>query len=153
MGTNLYLLRAKFLLKPVWHNEAPEIIVGLDENIIYAGQLFSPITFNIEQQLESAEHSLWVEFINKKDGDTQGDLDKAVIVDSVIFNDIADPKFVWEGLYRPCYPELWASEQDQLEPLLKSHTYLGWNGKWALTFDVPVFTWIHKTLDLGWIYD
>jgi hypothetical protein len=37
--------------------------------------------------------------------------------------------------------------------LLKNHTYLSWNGKWTLTFDVPVFTWIHRVQNLGWIYD
>lgn len=153
MGTNLYLLRAKFLLTPVWHDDPPEIIVGLDESIIYAGKLFATTAFNIDQQLELGEHSLWVEFTNKKDSDTQGKLDKAVIVDSVIFNDISDPKFVWEGMYQPCYPEPWASQQNNLQPILKSHNYLGWNGKWTLTFDAPIFTWIHKTQNLGWIYD
>lgn len=153
MDTNSHLLRAKFLLKPVWHNDAPEIIVGLNESVIYAGKLFAPTTFSIEQQLPPAQHSLWVEFTNKKDSDTQGHLDKAVIVESIIFNDIFDPQFVWNGGYTPIYPEPWASEQSDLQPVLKSHTYLGWNGKWALTFDIPIFTWIHKTQNLGWIYD
>ena len=31
-------------------------------------------------------------------------------------------------------------------------SYLGFNGKWTLTFTVPVFTWIHQTQNQGWIY-
>lgn len=149
----MHVVRIEFLLNPIWHDDPPEIILGLNNDIQYAGKLFSPTTFKIEQLLPTDTHSLWLEFVNKKDSDTQGDLDKAVIVERIIFNDITDPRFVWAGVYRPSYPEPWASEQEYLEPLLKSHTYLGWNGKWTLTFDIPVFTWMHKTLDLGWIYD
>lgn len=153
MDTNLHTVRVEFSLSPVWHDEPPEIIVGLDENIIYAGKLFSCTTFKFEQSLTQDLHSLWVEFTNKKDSDTQGNLDKAVIVEKIIFNNITDPKFVWEGSYQPIYPEPWASQQKNLKPLLKSHTYLSWNGKWTLTFSVPIFTWIHKVQNLGWIYD
>ena len=65
---------------------------------------------------------------------------------------IQDPKFAWAGIYRPEYPEPWASEQTNLATELSSHTYLGWNGTWRLTFGVPVFTWIHQVQNLGWIY-
>lgn len=149
----MHLVCIEFLLNPVWHDDPPGIILGLNNDIWYAGKLFSPTTFKIDQLLPTATHKLWLEFTNKKDSDTQGNLDKAVIIEKITFNNITDPRFVWNGIYKPTYPEPWASEQEHLEPLLKSHTYLGWNGKWTLTFDVPVFTWMHKTLDLGWIYD
>jgi hypothetical protein len=100
--------------------------------------------------------TLTVELLNKTDVDTVPDkgLDKAVIIESVSFFDIADDRFVWAGEYCPEYPEPWYSEQTvQPAPLLKSHTYLSWNGKWTLTFDLPVFTWIHRVQNLGWIYD
>ena len=37
-------------------------------------------------------------------------------------------------------------------PVLQPHTYLGWNGRWVLEFETPVFTWIHRLEDLGWLY-
>jgi hypothetical protein len=77
----------------------------------------------------------------------------AVIIDSVEFFGISDPRFVWAGVYWPEYPEPWLSQQNPSpQAALTNHNYLGWNGVWRLNFDVPVFTWIHKTLGMGWIY-
>jgi hypothetical protein len=60
---------------------------------------------------------------------------------------------IWHNSkFEPEYPEPWASEQSNLESELTAHPYLGWNGCWSLTFGVPVFTWIHQTQNLGWIY-
>lgn len=77
------------------------------------------------------------------------------IVD-VCFFGIKDPRFAWTGVYEPVYPEPWASQQRAqgvaLKPQLSSHTYLSWPGPWRLTFDLPVFTWMHRVQDLGWIF-
>ena len=103
----------------------------------------------------SNTQTLTVELLNKTNDDTRPDsgLDKAVIIESISFFNITDNRFIWLGEYRPEYPEPWYSEQTvRPEPLLKNHTYLSWNGKWTLTFDVPVFTWIHRVQNLGWIY-
>jgi hypothetical protein len=85
------------------------------------------------------------------------DKDTAVIIDSISFFGIQDPKFVWLGQYKPDYPEPWASEQKaagvSLSPVLSNVTHLGWNGTWTLDFEVPVFTWIHRVQNLGWIYN
>ena len=81
---------------------------------------------------------------------------EGVEIVSVEFFGINDPKFAWSGIYTPNYPEPWATEQQNQGVVLKQHlgphTYLGWPGKWTLTFDVPVFTWIHRVQNLGWIY-
>ena len=143
----------KIKLTPVWYNDPPYVILSFDEEIIYAGHLYQTHNFSIEQDLLPGQHTIAVEFTNKKNNDTQDNLDKAVVIEQITFNNITDQKFVWVGQYRPCYPEPWASQQTNLLPVLDHQNYLGWNGKWTLTFDVPVFTWIHKTLDLGWIYD
>lgn len=153
MDTKQYHLDAEMTLKPVWHADPPKIIVGIDQEVIYAGELHTPTTFKFDYLLPLGDYDIWVEFINKKDADTQGNLDKAVIVEQIKFNDITDPRFVWAGMYEPIYPEPWASQQTHLEPVLSPHTYLGWNGKWVLTFDIPIFTWIHRVENLGWIYD
>ena len=93
----------------------------------------------------------WVEvvFMNKPELDQ----DMAVVIDQVEFFGIADPKFVWAGVYTPIYPEPWYSQQLVTPPAeLSQQTYMGWNGGWRLDFTVPVFTWMHQTLNLGWIY-
>lgn len=144
-------------LRPVWHNNPPEINIGINDNLQRV--ILSDATtfhYNIE---ESKSPTLTVELLNKTDADTiieQG-LDKAVIIESISFFNIADPRFIWMGVYTPDYPEPWATEQRNrgvvLKPQLSNQTYISWNGKWTLTFDVPVFTWIHRVQNLGWIYD
>lgn len=112
-------------------------------------QLVAPTTFNIEFNTDSNIETLLIEHSQK----TATDPDTAVIIDSISFFGIRDPKFIWKGIYFPNYPEPWASQQ--LTPLpveITGQTYLGWNGTYRLDFDVPVFTWIHQVQNLGWIY-
>lgn len=155
MGIKKHQLRAQIQLTPRCSSTAPEIVIAFNNDIIYAGSLSRTTVFDIDQDLPAGEYQLSVEFLNKLDSDTDivNNIDKAVIVDQIIFNDIQSPNFVWAGEYCPVYPEPWASQQQNLEPVLKSHNYLSWNGKWTLTFSMPIFTWIHQTENLGWIYD
>ena len=87
---------------------------------------------------------LKIEHLNK----AHNDHDTAVIIKSISFFGIEDPRFVWAGVYYPNYPEHYP---DKTSPL-PGHGYLGWNGVYRLEFSVPVFTWIHQTQSLGWIY-
>lgn len=123
----------------------PEVLVSVPGQIARA-------TLNKTQQFEFAFNETWgflqVTFTNKPELDQ----DMAVIIDQVEFFGISDPKFIWQGVYTPIYPEPWASQQQSLAKELVGQTYMGWNGTWRLDFTLPVFTWMHKTLDLGWIY-
>jgi hypothetical protein len=151
--TTTYPVKLAVTLRPVWHQDPPCVRLGIGKNLTEIN-LTETATINFEFEA-SQSCELTVELLNKQDSDTVPDLglDKAVIIESISFFGIEDPRFVWAGVYEPRYPEPWYSQQTVKPPLtLKSHTYLGWNGKWTLTFDVPVFTWIHQTQDLGWIY-
>ena len=151
-----HLVKLQIKLTPVFHANPPEIRLGIDKNLSTV-TLTEPSEFNFEF-ISSGPCKLIVEFLNKTNEDTVADqgLDKAVVIDHVNFFGIQDPKFVWLGVYEPKYPEPWASEQTQngvvLKQQLTNQTYLAWNGKWTLTFDVPVFTWVHQVQNLGWIY-
>lgn len=79
---------------------------------------------------------------------TDDDATTAVIVKSISFFGISNPKFVWSGTYYPDYPKHYLDKK----PALPAQGYLGWNGTYRLEFPVPVFTWIHQTLEMGWIY-
>jgi hypothetical protein len=154
--TTQYPVKLAVTLRPIWHQDPPRIQVGIDNNLTEI-DLRNTATINFDfESSQSCKFS--VELLNKQDSDTvpESGLDKAVVIESVSFFDINDPKFVWSGVYAPRYPEPWATQQRSqgvvLAPQLKSHNYLSWNGKWTLTFTVPVFTWIHRTQDLGWIY-
>ena len=146
----------RFLLKPIWHQDPPVIAVGLDK--LGPKQELGKLQRFSFSTVAKDLCTLMVEFYNKTDNDTVTELglDKAVVIESVRIFGIEDPRFVWKGNYQPIYPEPWASEQKQqgnaLDLVLPGHNYLSWNGSWSLQIDVPVFTWIHRVQNLGWIY-
>jgi hypothetical protein len=152
-----YPVKLEIHLRPIWHNNPPKINIGINDDIKKI-ILSEERSFQFEF-IASKKSIITIELLNKNDADSILDkgLDKAVIIESVSFFNIADPRFIWAGIYEPEYPEPWATEQRDLgvvlKPQLTNETCLGWNGKWTLTFTVPVFTWMHQVQNLGWIYD
>jgi len=134
----------KLTLKPVGK---PWVRVGIDEHK-QQRQLETLTTY--EWDFDATDQvCLTVEHFDKSDTDPT----TAVEIASIEFFGITDPKFAWAGTYYPDYPTTWYNQQDPLPASsLLGQTYLGWNGVYKLTFDVPVFTWMHQTLNLGWIY-
>jgi hypothetical protein len=146
-----YQLCVKLLLKPIYEQLPPCVKVKFNNERLFDGKLTDSVDFEINRYVPAGMHSISVQYYDKTDSQ------QAVVVERVEFNQISTPKLILAGIYTPEYPEPWASEQlekgTQLEPILPQHTYLGWNGVWQLDFTVPVFTWIHQTENLGWIYD
>lgn len=143
-------------LHPVWHQEPPLIEISCGGNI-QTVSLNQSHTFKFDYRGVGLQ-TLLIKFLNKKDSDTilSLGLDKCVVIKQISFFGISDPKFIWIGEYKPCYPESWASQQREsghpLDEVLTNTNTLSWNGEWKLEFDSPVFTWIHKLQNLGWIY-
>jgi len=139
-----YPVELSLTLRPV---EQPQVQITVNGNTTSV-RLTEKTTFDFKFDID-ATCQLTVQLLNQT-------AQEAVVVEAVNFFGIDDPKFAWAGVYEPEYPEPWATEQrDQgvvLKPQLCPHTYLGWPGKWTLTFTVPVFTWIHRVQNLGWIY-
>ena len=140
------LTKVAVTLTPKLSKVAPEVFVSVPGHVVQE-TLWE--TKRIELEFDAPFGWLEVVFMNKP----KLDHDMAVIVDRVEFFGVSDPKFVWAGVYSPQYPEPWYSQQRTVPPKnFHQATYLGWNGQWKLEFDVPIFTWIHQTLNLGWIY-
>jgi hypothetical protein len=79
--------------------------------------------------------------------------DMAVEIVSIDFEGMTLDRFKWAGKYYPVYPEPWASQQPEPLPEYQpSATFLGWNGRWELQFETPIFLWIHQLENLGWVY-
>jgi hypothetical protein len=134
------------VLTPILNKTPPDVFVSVPGSVVRE-TLWDTKTIELEFDAPVG----WVEvvFMNKPELDH----DMAVIVDRVEFFGVSDPKFVWAGVYTPKYPEPWYSEQAEKPPAqLPQQNYMGWNGTWRLDFSVPVFTWMHKTMNLGWIY-
>lgn len=140
------LTKIAVTLTPKLDNIAPEVFVSVPGRVVSETLWHSKF---VELEFDAAAGWIEIVFMNKPELDHN----MAVIVDKVEFFGISDPKFVWAGVYTPKYPEPWYSQQTEKPPAqLPGQNYLGWNGTWRLDFTVPVFTWMHKTMSLGWIY-
>jgi hypothetical protein len=140
------LTKVAITLTPKLGSTVPEVIVSVPGYSVH-----ETLWKTKQVDLEFDKDISWLEvvFMNKPESDA----DMAVIIDKIEFFGISDPKFVWAGVYTPEYPEPWYSQQIEKPPAeLPRQNYMGWNGRWRLEFSVPVFTWMHKTLNLGWIY-
>lgn len=141
-----YLVQMALTLTPKIGVAAPEVRVSVPG---YSVSRVLHQTQKIQLEFVAATGWLEIEFYNKPELDH----DMAVTIDSVEFFGISDPKFLWQGVYSPEYPEPWYSQQSPTPAAaLPACNYMGWNGRWRLDFDVPVFGWIHQIQDLGWVY-
>lgn len=141
IGMNINPVELSLTLKPVGR---PWVRVSIDNEIYTELQLAEDIDLDIKFSGHDSA-VLKVEHFNKADNDP----DTAVVINSIGFFGISDPKFVWSGVYRPSYPEHYENKI----PELPGQDYLGWNGVYSLEFGIPVFVWMHQTLDMGWLYD
>jgi hypothetical protein len=152
MGIDAHMFRCRVSLKP--HGvEHARCKILLDDNTWFDQVLREKTTFEINQELITGPHRLSIQYLEK----SQNDHGQAIEIQTLDIHDITDPRFIWRGVYRPEYPEPWATQQRELglnlEPELTNTDYLGWSGRWDLLFDSPVFTWIHRVQNLGWVYD
>lgn len=139
-----YPVEMSVTLRPV---KCPWVNISVDRTVQQI-QLVNTQTFYFDF-LVSSNSILTVEHFGKDVNDPE----TAVEIVDIGFFGISDPKFAWTGVYYPDYPEPWYSQQTpRPADSLPAQTYLGWNGTYRLEFSVPVFEWMHKTLNLGWIY-
>ena len=153
MGINRHRLDLALTVDACYQQDPPECQVWLGDQILFENTLTEITTIRYQTTLPAADHVLKIRYHNK----SKQDHTQAILIKSIDFNNIQDPKFVWSGVYTPTYPEPWATQQrDQGKPLISKLTNvdcIGWEGEWALTFSVPVFTWIHRLKNFGTIYD
>ena len=144
MATNL---EYSITLEPVgYRSNWPEFYIKLDNDLQESGTLEKITTYDFNVVLEDGDHVISVGFTNKTDTDTQvvDDkivADKAIIIKSITIEGYTLDNFVYKGIYYPT--GRWHS----------TSSYLSWNGNWQLAISTPIFTWIHKTQHLGWIYE
>ena len=153
MVTRSYETRLSLTIVPLWKDTAPRIKIHVNDTCEFDDVWAETGIWTWRGNLPQGEHWLHVELYDKNDMDSTQSLQ----VKDIVLNDIPSDDAVYQSLYRPIYPEPWASQQVQqghtLSPVLTGVDYLGWNGRWSLKLEIPVFTWIHKIQNLGWIYD
>ena len=140
MATRIYPVNIEILLKPVG---SPRCKISLDDqrrDLLIVTDTWVNIFFQ-----GCGKADLCIEHYNKAESDPT----TALIIDDIKFNGISNPKFIYQGTYYPNYPKHLIGN----DVVLPHKNYLSWNGVWQLEFTLPIYTWIHKTLDFGWIYD
>ena len=76
--------------------------------------------------------------------------DQALHIGQIAIDEIDIGALVYEGVYRPEYPEPWASQQaktgNKLPETFKNVTEMGHNGTWTFTFNSPFYMWLLENL-------
>ena len=140
MAIKIYSVDIDILLKPVSQSKCRIILDDQKKDLV-------------------VDSDTWIKLFHQGNGTTRlsiehydkAELDPttALIIEQIKFNGISSPRFVYRGIYTPNYPKHLIGN----DVVLPHQNYLSWNGVWQLEFTLPIYTWIHETLDLGWIYD
>jgi hypothetical protein len=104
----------------------------------------------IRPKLNHGKHVLSLEIDNIEYHETK---EMAVIIESVKFQYV-DTDFKCYSFYTPIYPEEWKNEQLAKGIILADTihaNYMGWNGRWYLNFETPIYAWIHQKTNQGWL--
>ena len=76
--------------------------------------------------------------------------DQLLHIKSIEIDEIDIGGLVYEGVYKPEYPEPWATQQTEAgnkpPETLKNVTQMGHNGTWTFTFESPFYMWLLENL-------
>jgi hypothetical protein len=142
-----------------WH-KPPVARVLLNGKEYFNGQITAseddPKIIEFTHELEHDKtYSLDIERSNKNHRQTvlkDGKIikDQVLHIKSLEIDEIDVGTLVYEGVYKPQYPEPWASQQreagNDLPESLKSVTAMGHNGTWSFEFTSPFYMWLLENL-------
>jgi hypothetical protein len=119
-------------LEPVGTPEVAIIIAG----VYGGGKLFQPAVFDISTDLFEP-FTVEIELKNKT---YTTEYETAVIIKQLQIDGIdIVPRFDYLAVYD--------NDHNNKNPT----SYLGFNGKWTLTFDRPFYQWLHQATGQGWL--
>ena len=76
--------------------------------------------------------------------------DQLLHIKSIEIDEIDIGSLVYEGIYKPKYPEPWASQQAEAgnkpPETIKNSIDLGHNGTWTFSFGTPFYMWLLENL-------
>lgn len=126
-------LTCRLTLQPVGN---PEVGVLIGKKTFGGGKLYKSVT--IDTQLELLD-TFFVE-VELKNKIYNSNSETAVIIETLQIDGIdLVPRFDYLAQYR--------NDHHNNNPT----NYLGFNGKWTLTFDRPFYQWLHQATGQGWL--
>ena len=115
-----------------------------------------PNILEFEHELTEGEsYKLIINRSNKDNKQTVVESDKIVKdqllhIKSIQIDEIDIGALVYEGVYKPEYPEPWASQQRtqgvEIPESFKNCDALGHNGTWTFAFSSPFYMWLLENL-------
>ena len=159
MGTEK--LKFKIELFATMWNKPPVAEICINETSIskkdITGTESNPDVIEFEHELEEGKnYNLAIKMSGKGLEQTivneKGDVlkDQLLNIKSIEIDEIDIGGLVFEGVYKPEYPEPWASQQRsagiELQKEFKNVTQMGHNGTWSFRFESPFYMWLLENL-------
>ena len=154
-------LKFKLQLYSTHWNKKPIVDVKINDKSYFKNEITgtkeNPTLIEFEQECEEGkDYQLILDRSNKDKRQTivneKGDLlkDQLLHIKSIEIDEIDLGALLFEGVYRPNYPEPWATQQREaghnIPETLKNSIDLGHNGTWTFTFTSPFYMWLLENL-------
>ena len=154
-------LKFKLQLYATMWDRAPEVEVIVDGKTHYNDKITEtedqPKIIEFEHEFnEGDNYDLVLKRTGKINNQTiindKGDIlkDQLLHIKSIEIDEIDIGALVFEGLYKPTYPEPWATQQkkagNELPESFKNVKQMGHNGTWTFTFASPFYMWLLENL-------
>ena len=152
-------LKFKLELYATMWDKPPIADIKINEKSYFNEEITStedkPTIVEFEHELEAGKCDLIINRVDKHINQTvvkEGKIvkDQLLHIKSIEIDDIDIGSLVYEGIYKPEYPEPWATQQaeagNKLPETLKNVTQMGHNGTWTFTFDSPFYMWLLENL-------
>ena len=153
-------LKFKIELYSTYWNKPPIVEVKVGDKSYFKNEITStekePTLIEFTHDCESDKsHNLSLIRTNKNVKETineNGDLlkDQLLHIKSIEIDEIDLGSLLFEGVYRPQYPEPWATQQreagNNIPETLKNSVDLGHNGTWTFSFTSPFYMWLLENL-------
>ena len=153
-------LKFKLELYATMWNKPPIADISIDSKSYFKEEITStkdkPTIVEFEHELEeSKSYNLIINRSGKNKRETvveNGKIvkDQLLHIKSIEIDEIDIGSLVHEGIYRPEYPEQWATQQakagNKLPKTIKNSPALGHNGTWTFSFTSPFYMWLLENL-------
>ena len=153
-------LKFKLELYATMWNKPPVADINIDSKSYFkkeiTGTKDKPTIIEFEHELEeSKSYNLIINRSGKNKRETvveDGKIvkDQLLHIKSIEIDEIDIGALVYEGVYKPNYPEPWATQQakagNKLPETFKNVNRIGHNGTWTFTFESPFYMWLLENL-------
>ena len=153
-------LKFKLELYATMWNKPPIANIKINEKSYFNKEITStedkPTIIEFEHEFEeNKSYNFIIDRLGKKKNQTvvkDGKIvkDQLLHIKSIEIDEIDIGSLVYDGIYKPEYPEPWASQQaeigNKLPETIKNSPNLGHNGTWTFSFTSPFYMWLLENL-------